>query len=173
MGSNGWGVRMRFGVCHVREAEWGPYSLGKGRVLCAWQVDVSSWVRLERFLVFWGWFLNRRVVRPVTFRNGKSEGGGVAAVKSQIDSGRFCFLEALGLVLELMRQGYISFVKPENKIMGIHFAMSEDGEGTWQRAPLRRLGEYIPSGVGYLAWSYWILYHNNMIYGTVDNFVQS
>jgi hypothetical protein len=49
-----------------------------------------------------------------------------------------------------MRQGYISFVKPENKIMGIHFAMSEDGEGTWQRVPLRWLGEYIPSGIGYL-----------------------
>lgn len=57
--------------------------------------------------------------------------------------------------------------------MGIHFAMSEDGEGTWQRAPLRRLGEYIPSGVGYLIWNYWILYHTNMIYGTFHSLVQA
>lgn len=54
-------------------------------------------------------------------------------VKSPIIKGNFCLVEYLTLVLQLMRQGYISFVKPENNIMGMHFAMSEDEESSWQR----------------------------------------
>jgi hypothetical protein len=96
MGSNGWGVGVGFRVCHVREAEWGPCSLREETSVMRGKLMFLHGFVWNDFLVS-GIDLNRRVVKPVRFRNGKSEGGGVAAVKSQINSGSFCLLEVLGL----------------------------------------------------------------------------